>query len=428
MVDVSDFFKKNFLILFLCASCFLFYALILSVKKGYIYGAALLIIVAIISLFKKKFSPLSKEVKKLSLFLLIFALFMGHSFESLISFSNEGDYLSKYLIGAFLVLCAACVTLPPKVLAYSLVTGCFTTAALAVYQFPILGRAEGFTNAIRFGNIAMLMGMLSWIFVFVKKFSFAEKIFLFFGGLAGLMASLLSLSRGGWLIIFLLPLLVMFFARTAVARKKMYLGGVVSLVAVVFLLSAVPVAQQRFAQAHSEVVGYFSDPQKYAMTSVGARLEQWRLSWNLGWEKPLTGWGVKSVEIGRQEYMARGDAHEFMQNINHTHNEFLEMWATRGALGVLALLIFYGLPIFIFWPTNKKINMFSSDNQSMYIGLSVSGLMLTFSYFVFGLTDVFFNLAIGHNFIIFTFVFLVASIEWLKKNDATYCETKNVKI
>lgn len=412
--------KARSLIFLLCVSCVIFYSCFLSIEKGYIYGSIILLFVVVGSFLKLKRLGLNSDVKVIFLFLLIFPFFMGHSFESLFLFSNKGDYLTKYLIGAFALVGAACVTLPPKVFVYSLVLGCFTSAALAVYQFPIMGRADGFTNAIRFGNIAMLMGVFCWIFIFVKQFGAAEKVILFIGGMAGVVASVLSLSRGGWLILLVLPFVVIFFARTQQERKKMYLGGLAALAALLILVSVVPVAQQRFVQAQNEVVGYFENPQKYAMTSVGARLEQWRLSWKLGWDKPLTGWGVESIEIGRKTYMERGEAHAYMDHIHHSHNEFLEMWATRGILGVLALCVFYLLPSWVFWPSKKKVEMFSPENRSLYIGLSATGLMLSVSYFVFGLTDVFFNLAIGHNFFVFTLVFLMSSIQWLKKNDAFY--------
>jgi len=54
------------------------------------------------------------------------------------------------------------------------------------------------------------------------------------------------------------------------------------------------------------------------------------------------------------------------------------------------------------------------------MSLSLIGVMLPVSYFIFGLTDVFFNLAIGHNFYIFSMVFVMASIQWLKKHDEKY--------
>ena len=46
---------------------------------------------------------------------------------------------------------------------YGLAIGSIASGIVALYQYKIIGRAEGFTNAIRFGNLAMLMGLICFI-------------------------------------------------------------------------------------------------------------------------------------------------------------------------------------------------------------------------------------------------------------------------
>lgn len=398
----------------------LFYSLFLSVKGGYVAGALLVLLLSVVTLVYWYKVSKNIEVKKLALFLFSFGIFMSHSFDGLLTFSSEGDYFSKYVLGAFCVLGAAAATLRPKVLAYAIAIGCVTSAALAVVQFPVIGRAEGFTNAIRFGNIAMLMGMFCWILSLARNFSKIEKFILWVSGSAGVFASVLSLSRGGWLILFVLPFIFLFYARDKAVKKKIMVLIVVLWISLVAVFSFVPLAKERIAQAETQITGYFEHRDEYAPTSVGARLEQWRLSWRLGWDKPLTGWGLSGIKQGRALYLEKGEAHPSIVGISHTHNEFLEMWASRGIIGVLALCAFYLIPIMIFWPKKNTLREFSDNNKNLYVSLSLIGVMLPVSYFIFGLTDVFFNLAIGHNFYIFSMVFVMASIQWLKKNDEQY--------
>ena len=398
----------------------LFYALFLSVKGGYVAGALLVLTLSVETFAHWYKAPKAVEVKTLSLFLFLFGIFMSLSFDGLLTFSSEGDYFSKYVLGAFCVLGAAAVTLRPKVLAYAIALGCVSSAILAVVQFPVIGRAEGFTNAIRFGNIAMLMGLFCWIFSLSRNFSKTEKFLLWICGSAGVVASVLSLSRGGWLILFVLPFIFLFYARDKAEQKKIMLLIVVLWISLVAVFSFVPLAKERIVEAEAQVTGYFEHRDEYAATSVGARLEQWRLSWKLGWDKPLTGWGVNGIKQGRALYLEKGEAHPSIVGISHTHNEFLEMWASRGIVGVLALCAFYFIPIRVFWPKNNTLSKFSENNKNLYMSLSLIGVMLPVSYFIFGLTDVFFNLAIGHNFYIFSMVFVMASIQWLKKNDEQY--------
>lgn len=398
----------------------LFYSLFLSVKGSYVAGALLVLLLSVVTLVYWYKISKNIEVKKLALFLFSFGIFMSHSFDGLLTFSSEGDYFSKYVLGAFCVLGAAAATLRPKVLAYAIAIGCVTSAALAVVQFPVIGRAEGFTNAIRFGNIAMLMGMFCWILSLARNFSKIEKFILWVSGSAGVFASVLSLSRGGWLILFVLPFIFLFYARDKAVKKKIMLLIVILWISLVAVFSFVPLAKERIAQAETQITGYFEHRDEYAPTSVGARLEQWRLSWRLGWDKPLTGWGLSGIKQGRALYLEKGEAHPSIVGISHTHNEFLEMWASRGIIGVLALCAFYLIPIMIFWPKKNTLREFSDNNKNLYVSLSLIGVMLPVSYFIFGLTDVFFNLAIGHNFYIFSMVFVMASIQWLKKNDEQY--------
>lgn len=405
---------------FLGLAAILFYSLFLSVKGGYVAGALLVLLLSVVTLVYWYKVSKNIEVKKLALFLFLFGIFMSHSFDGLLTFSSEGDYFSKYVLGAFCVLGAAAATLRPKVLAYAIAIGCVTSAALAVVQFPVIGRAEGFTNAIRFGNIAMLMGMFCWILSLARNFSKIEKFILWVSGSAGVFASVLSLSRGGWLILFVLPFIFLFYARDKAVKKKIMLLIVVLWISLVAVFSFVPLAKERIAQAETQITGYFEHRDEYAPTSVGARLEQWRLSWRLGWDKPLTGWGLSGIKQGRALYLEKGEAHPSIVGISHTHNEFLEMWASRGIIGVLALCAFYLIPIMIFWPKKNTLREFSDNNKNLYVSLSLIGVMLPVSYFIFGLTDVFFNLAIGHNFYIFSMVFVMASIQWLKKNDEQY--------
>lgn len=420
--------RENRLQHLLGLSAFLFYALFLNIPSGYAAGVVILLLLSLWTAPQWVNSKKPEYIKIMAGFLLFFGIFMSHSFDSLLSLTSDGDYFTKYALGAVCILGASSIRLHPKWIAYAAAVGCLGSGLLAVQQFTVIARAEGYTNAIRFGNIALLMAGFCYFFACTHLFSKKEKWLLCCAGLAGVVASVLSLSRGGWLVIFIFPFFLLFFIDERDKRKKLlgYISG--SMVLVLGILVSTPVAQERITLAQQEVSGYLNDRNHFANTSVGARLEQWRLSWNSGLEKPLLGWGVQGLKERKEFYLSTGEAHPSVAMINHSHNEFLEMWTSRGILGILVLLLFYGLPIRIFWPQKKEIAKFSSKNQSTYIAISVMGLTLPVGYFVFGWTDVFFNLSIGHNFFIFSVVFLLSSLEWLKYNDSMYLlENKNDK-
>jgi len=79
---------------------------------------------------------------------------------------------------------------------------------------------------------------------------------------------------------------------------------------------------------------------------------------------------------------------------SHAHNELLDIFAKRGILGVVVLLIFYGVPLVLFWPTRRRVfpgaaGVLDADG----LCLRMIGVLLPVSYMGFGTTQVF----LGHN-------------------------------
>ena len=112
--------------------------------------------------------------------------------------------------------------------------------------------------------------------------------------------------------------------------------------------------------------------------------------------------------------MERGDTHPYMLEMAHSHNEFLEMWSRRGALGVLMLLGIYAVPAFIFYPTRQRLTKVASQDRQHYLALRIVGLSVPVCYVVYGLTETFFDLSIGHMFYIFSMVFFFSAMKSLE--------------
>lgn len=232
--------------------------------------------------------------------------------------------------------------------------------------------------------------------------------------MAACLASLLSMSRGGWLVLAVFPMLWILFVEEMQTRIK--LGGslMVGVVLVCWVAFQVPVVETRVQTALEQTQRYWNDGGEEAQTSVGARLEHWRLSWRLGLDKPLAGWGDKGVKEGKRAYVERGDAHPYMLEMAHSHNEFLEMWSRRGALGVLMLLGIYAVPAFIFYPTRQRLTKVASQDRQHYLALRIVGLSVPVCYVVYGLTETFYDLSIGHMFYIFSMVFFFSAMKSLE--------------
>lgn len=395
-------------------SGFLFFSFVLSIRGAHSLAMLCTLLTAFFALFSWTDLYKNTESKVLAVFLVVLAVFWSHSFDGWLTWWTEGDFFVKYALGAFCAITIANITISPRVLGGSLALGCISAGVLAIYQFPIFGRSEGFTNAIRFGDIAIYMGVACWILAAACG-SRIERMVLVMGGAMGVLASLLSLSRGGWILLACLPLLAMYFVPQHY-RARWFAALCMAIVLLAAAGSQVPALQKRLTEASQEVSGYFSDPDKYVSTSVGARVEQWRLSWVLGASKPLTGWGERGYAVGKEKLIAEGMFHPYLREIHHSHNDFLEMWAKRGVLGVSMLLAIYWVPLWIFYPTRRRISSIAENERSLFVALSLVGVMLPVSYFMFGWTDVFFNLSIGHNFLIFTLIFVLAAVNWVRRH------------
>lgn len=387
------------------ASCFLFFALILSVNSGYKIGAFLFIFISLIFCRSFKWRYLDfKEIFFISS-LLIFSILWGLSFESGVGLRKINDPFWEYLLAILLFVGAISFKIRRNFYIYGLVAGCISSAVIAVIQYESMGRAAGFTNAIRFGNLALWMACACLIFLFVAKLSNKQKFLVFLGAFFGVVASGLSLSRGGWIFFLVLPFLFLILVESAEKKIKLLLAAFLSSLVLGLVAASIPFVQTRIHSAENEVSAYFNESPGAAATSVGARLEQWRLAWQMGVEKPWSGWGEQGYLAGREMYAAKGLADKTVVDFGHAHNDFLNVFAKKGILGVVGLILVYLAPLVIFWPEKKYFSLLSQEAAATYKAVCLIGISIPVAYFIFGLTEYFFYLNIGHVFYLFSIIY-----------------------
>ncbi|WP_234687401.1 O-antigen ligase family protein [Comamonas aquatica] len=396
------------------SAVFLFFALCLSLPGGYSVGALVAVLAAVCGIPTWRKKTLDADAKLFLFFFLAVGVLWSHSFDGWWTWSSNNDAGLRYGLGALCLVASSAIFVNTNFLRWGLIVGALGAAVLAIFQHQTVGRAEGFTNAIRFGDIALSIAFACACFATLRNQSNWERSLLVLGAIAACLASLLSLSRGGWLVLVVFPMLWILFVEEMQTRIK--LGGslMVGVVLVCWVAFQVPAVERRVQTAFEQTQRYWEFGGEQAQTSVGARLEHWRLSWRLGQDKPLTGWGDKGVKEGKRAYVARGDAHPYMLEMGHSHNEFLEMWSRRGALGVLMLLGIYAVPAFIFYPTRRRLTKVALKDRQHYLALRIVGLSVPVCYVVYGLTETFFELSIGHMFYIFSMVFFFSAMKSLE--------------
>lgn len=75
----------------------------------------------------------------------------------------------------------------------------------------------------------------------------------------------------------------------------------------------------------------------------------------MGLDRPWTGWGRYGYEAEKKRRVDAGETHPIVLQYSHAHNELLDIFAKRGIPGVVVLLIFYGMPLVLFWPTRRRV-------------------------------------------------------------------------
>lgn len=270
--------------------------------------------------------------------------------------------------------------------------GTIGAAAIGLWQWLALGmdRVEGFAHhPITFGDLSVAMGVMSlcaWSEFRNSRLAYLPVVAM----LCGVLASIVSGSRGAWLGL-LLVLLPMLKYGSAVHGKRLAYG-VGAALAFSVLAYAVPATEisRRVDDALSEVQRYAAT--RDATTHVGVRLDLWRASLMMIDAHPLIGVGRDGfrpalLELARQGKVQQSPALEY----SSSHNDVLHTLATGGLLDFAFLMLMYGAPLAFFWKTLH-------GGVAQRAVPALAGLLLVICFIGFGLTDVMFWLMIPKSF------------------------------
>lgn len=295
--------------------------------------------------------------------------------------TKELDRPSRFLAAILVLPLLLKYTLKPAYFWAGISLGGFFAGSIAVWQVTIMGlsRAEGHTQIIQFGDISMLLSLLSLTAAgWAGKQTGARLWYglLALGFLGGAAGSVLSGSRGGW-IAFLPCLVIIFWGfRDRVNFKTVSLSAaIIIIITTVTWLSPQSALKARTVQAFDEFATYVSG--ENVRTSVGSRLEMWEAAMIIGAEKPLLGWGSIQYEVRKAEYIAQGRFSDRIGFYTHAHNELFDAWSKRGAFGLAALVLLFLLPAIAFYKGFSEKN--SATRSLAMAGVIVSGASALFS-------------------------------------------------
>ncbi|MDR5903054.1 O-antigen ligase family protein [Halomonas icarae] len=248
---------------------------------------------------------------------------------------------------------------------------------------------SGNLNAILYGNFSLLLAMfclagLGWAWGYRRSSLWTVALLMGAGG--GLLGSILSGTRGGWVT---LPALlgVLWWVHGRGLRRTQTLslvsGGVLAL-ALVIMLPQTGV-QQRIAGGLEHATRYLQGERS---VETGARLEIWRGAIMLIAERPVYGWGSRESRVELERLGADGQLDPRVAGYAHAHSDLLDAWVRRGLLGVLALLMLYLVPVVLFWTG-------LGDSCPRRRALATCAVLLVLGSFGFGLSYSFMFYPVG---------------------------------
>ncbi len=406
--------SKKYWLIQLCY--FLFFALCISVTSGYSYASAVLLFLSLPLLINKKnYSVLDQNSKYLLLAFLVYVLIQGISIIWDGGALKEFDRPSRVLMGIAILL--LCLRYPPRFLwlMNGIATGAITAGIRALWDRQIIGygRAFEWMMPIQGGDISMSLGLLSLCGVMwaIKTSSYRHLFYFSIASIMGLLGSILSGSRGGWVLFPVILFVGYRIFRDWFSTRIKWSMALALCLLISFCLMPQSGVPQRISQAKNDVQLYFTGENK--VTSLGHRFEIWKSSIDSFIKKPVFGWGNHGVRLSQEQQYKSGLITKAAYDFNgHAHNQFLDEMAKRGIIGFSTLLALFLFPLTTF--KRRLANATSAEDTT----LAACGVVLVLSTIDYCLSQAFLNHNSGIVFYCLSLViFFISTKQAIKRKE-----------
>lgn len=297
------------------------------------------------------------------------------------------DKPSRMFLG-FSALMLVVLARPPRTyLWWGVIGGALAALPFIAWQrFGLdISRPGGWLNSITFGDIALCLALVALAAAIDYRHSTRKAIFPALGALAGLAATVISGTRGGWVALGLAAILFLTYARLLQSRRvRLLLVGSFALFASTFFIPAFGV-QERVSQGIHDVRTWMNGGS--AFSNVGVRLELWKGARHIIAEEPWFGRDPASVRAELRELAQQGKVQDaILEFAHHLHNDILQAQATGGVFGLLAYIGILAMPFAFFARAAGR----ESRRSTPQFAPALAGMLVVLGYFGFGLTEVIF--------------------------------------
>ncbi|MDZ7804689.1 O-antigen ligase family protein [Thiohalophilus sp.] len=253
------------------------------------------------------------------------------------------------------------------------------TVAFGLHELYVLDRprAVGPYSPLLLGPVLLLMVVLQlpW-HRYLARYHWRNAISLLIA-LAGFYIVVMSGARNAYVALLVMSLIA--FGYYFRARNSLLII-IATCILMVVSYSQVDLAKHRVDQAVNDVsnyVGYMIEdpvgPNKHANSSAGKRMEMWRASVFAAAEQPLLGIGRYNLHDKLKQFAKEGRIHKAATHHAHPHSVYFEALASKGILGLAAVLVLYLYPLYFFIRTRQ------ASRESAFTGILLLTAIMVFS-------------------------------------------------
>ena len=354
-----------------------------------------------------------------------------------------------------------------RVISIGLSVGVVISVSIAMYEVYFLGdsRASGGMNhIITFGELMVAVDLLLWVLM-IYAWNNNNKILatiLLVASLVAFYGSILSVTRGAWLVyVFLILSFIVYTIKRSLFNKHNLFSKPVLLRIFLSLILFFVVSQtEQYKTIENRTVNIASEVSQGNFEHTSDRLEIFSTALEINRHFPygvgtdnfrnggkaviildainnrdvvvkkkdggvLDNNDLKSIRFKTTDSRGKKDIHAFryLQSFNkvdgslkltsryrHAHNEWLNVLAENGVAGFILLTLLFAFPIKIFWQNLSHEN----DLVGIY---SYCGILLIVSFAIFGQSQSIFTSHAAVIFFIFFLFLFIAQISRLSNID-----------
>lgn len=266
-------------------------------------------------------------------------------------------------------------------------------------------RVSGSYHSIAFGDLSLAMAFMSIPALdYFKNKSRAFRLLPIVALIFGLLACLLSGTRGAWIAIPALTLILFYYLSPMMGLvfRSICLLGVMAALLAAYYIPATHIAN-RVDAFFQEINNYQIGERDYS--SIGTRIEGWHVAWNIFMDHPVIGAGPGNYKPLMKQMIADGQQYNSAVKHKQPHGAVPSTLADTGILGLSMLLGVFLTPL---WAAFRFIR---SWKPVRHLGYAMIVLVISFMHF--GLTETIFS----RNINIVFYIILTAAILSVASNE-----------